>query len=263
MIAPTLAIARAAGERILAVYRGAFAVDWKADESPLTAADLAAHEAIVAGLGRLTGDLPILSEESAAASWEARRHWRRFWLVDPLDGTREFIQRNDQFTVNIALIEDSEPVLGVVLIPAQGLGYFAARGFGAFRQADEESPQRIAVQPLQPEQPIRVVGSRSHGGPQQQAFIARIPQSEFVALGSALKFCWIAEGRADVYPRFGPTYEWDTAAAQCVVEEAGGHVVTLAGERLRYNKPSLLNPHFLAFADIRHDWRAYLAPATP
>jgi 3'(2'), 5'-bisphosphate nucleotidase len=256
---PVRALAVEASERILEIYATAFAVTAKDDDSPLTAADLAAHHAIVAGLRRLTPDLPILSEESACAPFVERSRWRRYWLVDPLDGTKEFVQRNGQFTVNIALIEDREPVLGVVRAPVTGRCYFAARGQGAFREEPGEPPRPIAVKPLQPGAPVRVVGSRLHGGPGLQAFVARLGHCALVTIGSSLKFCQVAEGAADVYPRFGPTSEWDTAAAQAVVEVAGGRVVSAeTGEPLRYNTgDSLLNPYFIAYGDASHDWLSY------
>jgi len=251
-------IAAEAGGRILTVYNTAFGVDTKADNSPLTAADLASHQAISAGLERLTPDIPVLSEESAARPFAERAKWALFWLVDPLDGTKEFIKRNGEFTVNIALIHNHEPVLGVVYVPVSGRGYFAVRHYGAFRREPGRTAQRIAVKPLTGG-PVRVVGSRSHGGEKLQAYVSRLEEHTFVAIGSSLKFCLVAEGQADIYPRLGPTSEWDTAAAQCIVEEAGGQVLAVSGERLLYNtKESLLNPHFLVIGDPSRDWLAYL-----
>ena len=253
---PVRAIAAEASERILDIYATAFGVTAKDDDSPLTAADLAAHHAILAGLQRLTPDIPVLSEESAAIPFAERSRWRRYWLVDPLDGTKEFVQRNGQFTVNIALIEDHEPVLGVVRVPVTGVCYFAARGYGAFREEPGQSSRAITVKPLRPGDPVRVVGSRSHGGPGLQAFAAKLGAHELVTIGSSLKFCQVAEGSADVYPRLGPTSEWDTAAAQAIVEVAGGRVVSAeTGEPLRYNaRESLLNPHFIVYGDASRDW---------
>ncbi|MDS4019062.1 MAG: 3'(2'),5'-bisphosphate nucleotidase CysQ [Candidatus Competibacter sp.] len=257
---PVRALAVEASERILEIYATAFGVTAKDDDSPLTAADLAAHHAIVAGLRRLTPDVPVLSEESAGVPFVERARWRRYWLVDPLDGTKEFVQRNGQFTVNIALIEDHEPVLGVVRVPVTGLCYFAARGQGAFREEPGQPPRPIAVSPLEPGTPVRVVGSKSHGGPGLQAFVARLGNCALVTIGSSLKFCQVAEGAADVYPRLGPTSEWDTAAAQAVVEAAGGRVVSAeTGEPLRYNtRDSLLNPYFIAYGDASRDWLGYI-----
>jgi 3'(2'), 5'-bisphosphate nucleotidase len=255
---PVRALAAEASERILEIYVTAFGVTAKDDDSPLTAADLAAHHVIVSGLQRLTPGIPILSEESAAVPFAERSTWRRHWLVDPLDGTREFVERNGQFTVNIALIDEHEPVLGVVRIPVTGLCYFAARGHGAFRAEPGQPPCPIGVQPLRPAAPVRVVGSRSHGGLGLPKFVAKLGSHELVAIGSSLKFCQVAEGAADVYPRLGPTSEWDTAAAQAIVEVAGGRVVSAeTGEPLRYNtRESLLNPHFIVYGDASRDWLA-------
>ena len=258
LLEPVTALATAAGARILDIYGTAFQVDQKDDNSPLTAADLASHRAIVAGLQQLTPEIPVLSEESTGIPFAERSRWQRFWLVDPLDGTKEFIKRNGEFTVNIALIEGHEPVLGVVQIPVKGLCYFAARGQGAFRQETGQAAERIMVSPLG-SGPVRVVGSRSHGGKSLEEFVARLGEHTLVAIGSALKFCLVAEGKADIYPRLGLTSEWDTAAAQCIVEEAGGQVIAVGGERLAYNtKKSLLNPYFLVFGDAKRDWRSYL-----
>ena len=202
----------------------------------------------------------MLSEESVSVPFAERAQWRRYWLVDPLDGTKEFVQRNSQFTVNIALIENHEPVLGVVRVPVTGLCYSAVRGYGAFREEPGQSPQPIAVRRLEPHAPVRVVGSRSHGGPGLQKFVAALGAHELVTIGSSLKFCQVAEGAADVYPRLGPTSEWDTAAAQAIVEMAGGRVVSAkTGEPLRYNtRDSLLNPHFIVYGDASRDWLAYV-----
>ena len=258
LLGPVTALATAAGARILDIYGTAFQVDEKEDNSPLTAADLASHRAIVAGLRQLTPEIHVLSEESAGIPFAERSRWQRFWLVDPLDGTKEFIKRNGEFTVNIALIEGHEAVLGVVQIPVKALCYFAARGQGAFRQETGKTAERIAVSPLGGG-PVRVVGSRSHGGKSLEEFVARLGEHTLVAIGSALKFCLVAEGKADIYPRLGLTSEWDTAAAQCIVEEAGGRVIAVSGGRLAYNaRESLLNPFFLVFGDDSRDWRSYL-----
>lgn len=258
LIAPVREIARAAGEKIVAIYNRGFSVEHKEDKSPLTEADMAAHDAIVAGLGALTPALPVLSEESAALPFAERARWRRYWLVDPLDGTREFVKRNGEFTVNIALIEDHEPVLGVILVPVTGLCYYAARGGGAFRVAPGGRPAAIRVRPLDPSHVI-VAGSRSHAGGSLAGFLENIGSHELISMGSSLKSCLVAEGRADVYPRLGPTSEWDTAAAHCIVEEAGGRVTDTAMRPLRYNtKESLLNPDFFVSGDPAHDWSRYL-----
>ena len=257
---PVRVLATEASARILEIYATGFAVAAKADNSPLTAADLASHHAIIDGLRHLTPDIPILSEESAAIPFTERSQWRRYWLIDPLDGTKEFVQRNGQFTVNIALIVDHQPVLGVVLVPVTGLCYFAARGYGVFREEPGQPPQPIQVKPLSPGQPLRVVGSRSHGGPELQRFVAALGPHELVTIGSSLKLCQVAEGAADVYPRMGLTSEWDTAAAQAIVEIAGGRVVSAqTGESLRYNtRDSLLNPYFIVYGDASYDWLSYV-----
>ena len=258
LLEPVRDIARIAGGKILAVYHTAFEVTEKDDRSPLTQADLASHRSICQALAELTPDIPILSEESADLDVAERRRWLRFWLVDPLDGTKEFIKRNGEFTVNIALVEDHRPVLGVVHVPVTGVSYLAAQDRGAFRQDADETPQEIHVQPRH-EGKLRVVGSRSHATESLQRFVASLGEHEFVAVGSSLKFCLIAEGGADLYPRLGPTSEWDTAAAQCVVEVAGGRVIDLQGAPLSYNaRDTLLNPHFLVCADRSRDWLRYL-----
>ena len=248
-------IARQAASAILAVYAGRFEVECKDDASPVTAADLAAHHVIVDGLRALTPDIPVLSEESAhevAAS--ERLGWRRLWVVDPLDGTKEFIKRNNEFTVNIALIERGRPVLGVVAAPALGLMYGAAQGVGAFRvnEQGEREAIRVAGKPAA-EAVWRAMVSRSHPSPALADWLEALGHHELQPLGSSLKFCRIAEGKADVYPRFGPTSLWDTAAAQAIVEQAGGRVETFDGIPLSYavrswaNAEDLLNPHFVAW----------------
>jgi 3'(2'), 5'-bisphosphate nucleotidase len=259
-LTPVRALAVEASQRILEIYETPFDVTAKADDSPLTTADLAAHHAIVAGLQRLTPDIPILSEESSTIPFAERSGWQRYWLVDPLDGTKEFIERNGQFTVNIALIVGHEPVLGVVRVPVTGVCYFALRGYGAFLQEADGLLQAIAVKPLRTGQPVRVVGSKSHGGPGLQQFVANLGACELMTSGSSLKFCQVAEGVADVYPRLGPTSEWDTAAAQAIVEVAGGQVISVeTGQSLRYNtRDSLLNPHFIVYGDASQDWLRYV-----
>ncbi len=257
---PVRALAAQASERILEIYATAFSVTAKEDDSPLTAADLASHQTIVAGLRELTPNIPVLSEESATLPFAERQFWLRYWLVDPLDGTKEFVKRNGEFTVNIALIDNHEPVLGVVRVPVTGLCYFAARGYGAFREEPGQPPQPIAVKPLPAGEPARVVGSKSHGGPGLQKFVAALGPHHLVTIGSSLKFCQVAEGAADVYPRMGLTSEWDTAAAQAIVEVAGGCVVSAeTGQPLRYNtRDSLLNPYFIVYGDAGRDWLSYV-----
>ena len=251
-------IAIEAGERILEVYESDFAIEHKDDKSPLTAADLAAHKAIVAGLGALTPEIPVLSEESASIPFSERSRWTRYWLVDPLDGTKEFIKRNGEFTVNIALIDNGRVDLGVVYVPVTRLSYFACAGGGAFKQAAGQAATPIHVT-ASAGLPVRVVGSRSHSGESLLRYLDKLGAHEMVSMGSSLKFCLVAEGKADVYPRLGLTSEWDTAAAQCVVEAAGGRVTGLDMQPLRYNtKDSLLNPHFFVFGDVARDWSKYL-----
>ncbi|MBK1693013.1 3'(2'),5'-bisphosphate nucleotidase CysQ [Ectothiorhodospira mobilis] len=251
-------IAREAGARILDIYGEDFQVAEKDDRTPLTEADMAAHRHIVQGLRDLEPELPILSEESDGIPFSERTQWTTYWLVDPLDGTREFIKRNGEFTVNIALIHEHEPVLGVVLAPVLDLLYSAARGRGAWRH----QPARETGQPIHVHRDERrpvIAGSRSHGTDRLQAFLERIGPHELISMGSSLKFCLVAEGRADLYPRLGPTSEWDTAAAHCVVNEAGGAVTDTALRPLRYNtKESLRNPEFLVMADPQRDWGRYL-----
>jgi 3'(2'), 5'-bisphosphate nucleotidase len=240
---PTVA---SAGAAILRVYEGAFAVEHKLDDSPLTLADLESQRIILEGLSGLTPDVPILSEESAQAPWEERRHWRELWVVDPLDGTREFVKRNGEFTVNIALVVDHEPVLGIVSAPARGLLYWGASAVGAFAHHADAPEAAIRVMPAK--RPLRVVGSRSHASRDTSAYLSRIGEHVLTGVGSSLKFCLIAEGKADLYPRFGPTSEWDTAAGQALLEAAGGGVTRLDGRRLRYNcRESLINGDFVAF----------------
>lgn len=258
MLEPLLKIADAAGRRILEIYATDFSVQQKADHSPVTAADLAAQEIIVQGLRLLTPDLPVLSEESSQIPFAERRRWDSYWLVDPLDGTKEFISRNGDFTVNIALVQQHAPVAGVVRIPAENLSYYGVVGAGAWRRTGAAKPEPIHVRPLSGG-PVRVVASRSHRGELLDGYLARLGPHETLSRGSALKFCLVAEGAADVYPRLGPTSEWDTAAGHAVLLAAGGHVVNFDGTALSYNaKESLLNPHFIAYADPARDWRQYL-----
>lgn len=256
-------IAHAAGEAIMEVYRGHIEVQHKEDNSPLTVADLAAHHVIQSNLTKLTPGLPIISEESASLDFSVRSQWRKYWLVDPLDGTREFIKRNDEFTVNIALIEEGRPVMGVVYAPAMGLLYSGGDGLGAIRRQGTAAPTPIRAKPLNSEDVI-VAGSRSHSNARMEAFLHNVGEHlsppKLVSLGSSLKICLVAEGGADVYPRLGLTSEWDTAAAQAVLEHAGGSLVDVNGNPLRYNtKDSLLNPEFFARGLSPHAWQQYLS----
>ena len=274
---PALLAAKEAGEVILEVYLGEIDVRYKDDDSPLTIADKRAHGAI---LNRLTSDsisnIPIISEEGKQTPYEERSQWEKFWLVDPLDGTKEFVKRSDEFTVNIALIHRSRPVLGIVFVPALGHIYFAAEGLGSYKLEEAELPGHVFFAkkgaslgrprmedliaeatrlPMhgtakRPTDRVNLVGSRSHGTEALSDFVTRMKERysevKFVPAGSALKLCLVAEGTADVYPRFGPTMEWDTAAGHCVVEQSGGTVVSMEGKiPLAYNKRDLHNPSFV------------------
>jgi len=253
-------ISRRAGGAILDWYNGDMGDDMgvtqKADDSPLTMADLASHELITAELAQHWPEIPVLSEESADIPWQTRKNWQKYWLVDPLDGTKEFINRNGEFTVNIALIDEHQSVLGIVYVPVTGVCYFGARGFGAWRQNNGGEATRIEVR-RPPADPAIIVGSRSHANPELVEQLGHLGPHELTSMGSSLKFCRLAEGLADFYPRLGPTCEWDTAAAQAVVESAGGQVVTIDGTPLLYNtKDKYLNPNFFVFGDPSKNWLA-------
>ena len=261
-----LAAARAGGDAILGYYGQPLTVDAKADDSPLTQADLAAHRAIVAGLA--ASGVPVLSEESAPADIAARQSWERFWCVDPLDGTKEFVKgsavppvTSGEFTVNIALVEHGAPTLGVVHVPVHGVTYYAADG-QAWKQTGDADPVEITTRPASGDA-LTVVASRDHAGAEVAAILQAIEAGgqavESASMGSSLKFCLVAEGAADFYPRTVPTFEWDTAAAQAIAEAAGGGVSTRDGARLAYNKDDLRNPSVFAWGDPGLDWRAWLA----
>lgn len=262
-----VALARAAGNEVMKVYETDFEVYSKADESPLTQADLASHNCIVDGLKALDPSIPVLSEESASADYSERMSWQTYWLIDPLDGTKEFLKKNGEFTVNIALVRNGEPVLGVVHAPALGVTYWGDEA-GAFKQNGSNEPVRIRVSRLPSSKSgWRVVGSRSHQTPEFSAFMSALPDADIVPMGSSLKLCLVAEGAADLYPRLGPTSEWDTAAAQAVVTAAGGKVLELATlQPLRCNSrpDTLLNPDFVVCADVSPFWakQASGAPST-
>jgi len=249
-----------AGEEILKVYDSDFAVESKEDRSPLTLADQKAHQAIAANLEN--GPYPILSEEGKEILYEDRKDWARFWMVDPLDGTKEFVKRNGEFTVNIALIENGESILGVIYVPVKGICYFGARGLGAYKildlpglsEADFESALSEKNKlPKKLERPFTIVGSRSHMSDETLEFMEAKkqdhPDLEVMSVGSSLKLCMVAEGLADAYPRFAPTMEWDTAAGQAIVEAAGGEVIDWESKsKMRYNREVLRNNWFLAQA---------------
>jgi 3'(2'), 5'-bisphosphate nucleotidase len=250
---PIAELARKAGAAILEVYRGDFDVEHKDDDSPLTAADMAAHHVIVDGLKALTPELPVLSEESASIPLSERQGWRTYWLVDPLDGTREFVKRNGEFTVNIALVEDHVATLGVIYAPVHDELAHAVAGEGTML-AIGDVEQRVSVE-RRDAPPWRAAGSRSHRDGRLDEFLQRIGTHELHSLGSSLKFCRLAAGQLDIYLRYGPTSEWDTAAGQVVLEEAGGTLTDLDGNRFSYNRrDTLINPDFLATAADHARW---------
>ncbi|PIW26091.1 MAG: 3'(2'),5'-bisphosphate nucleotidase [Rhodospirillales bacterium CG15_BIG_FIL_POST_REV_8_21_14_020_66_15] len=238
-------IARRAGARILTVYETDFDVETKGDASPVTQADRLAEALITEAIrGEITADHPIVGEEAAEAEGLIQPEAPVFWLVDPLDGTKEFVKRNGEFTVNIALVENGEPVLGVVHLPVLDETFLAAAGLGAFKRTGDGPLVPISAR-VAPAAGVTAVVSRSHGAEEADAFLARYRVAERIGAGSSLKFCRVAEGAADIYPRFGRTMEWDTAAGHAVVRFAGGQVVTTDGRPLTYGKPGLENPHFI------------------
>ena len=235
----------AAGREILSVYEQSYQIENKADGSPVTTADLCAHELIVRELSALTPNIPVLSEESSNIVASERLRWSAFWLVDPLDGTKEFIKRNGEFTVNIALIVNKKPVLGVIHIPVKNETYWGSKVNGSFYTNENNDVQQIQVS-KQYQKPIRIVASRSHPSKMLISLLEKITDYEILEVGSSMKFCLIASGQADCYPRFGPTSEWDTAAGEAIVKFAGGHMVTTNGHVMNYNsKKHYLNPNFI------------------
>ena len=261
-------IAIAAGREILDVYNSAQAIEvsTKSDDSPLTDADRRAHLLIVDRLSSLTPDIPLLSEESDAIDYGLRKAWQRYWLIDPLDGTKEFINRNGEFTVNIALIENGQSVAGIVHVPVTGVSYFGGTRIGAWKQDTNQSGSEakpISSRPMQDHSDVRIVASRRHLGEQLEALVGKIEnhfgKATLLSMGSSLKMCLLAEGSADIYPRMAPTCEWDTAAAHGILCAAGGEIVDLQFRPLRYNsKPELLNPFFIALADRAYPWQQLL-----
>ncbi len=239
-----------AGEAILEVYNTEFEVERKEDHSPLTLADKRSHRIIADALRARYPDIPVLSEEGKEVSFELRNKWEKFWLVDPLDGTKEFVKRNGEFTINIALIEKDTPVLGIIYIPVQNRLFIADVGEGCWEfKSNDRIPLHVASPPEKG--PVRVVRSRSHPTPGLESFLSLIPSHEIVNRGSALKFCAVASGEADFYPRFGPTWEWDTAAGQAIVTAAGGIMIGLSGNPFVYNKRDLLNGPFLVSSSLK------------
>ena len=258
-------LAHKAGEAIMQIYAGEFEVQSKADASPVTIADLRAHDIIVDGLRTMTPHLPIISEESEPADFEVRRTWDRYWLVDPLDGTREFVNRNGDFTVNIALIDAHRPVIGVVGVPVREEVFFGDVISGVAYKTTRDGRETLKTRPVSQAQGLTVVASRSHGSGQLERYLdalrASFGQVHRQSVGSSLKFCMVAEGVADFYPRLGPTSEWDTAAAQAVLTAAGGAVLRFDGSELAYNtKASLLNPDFFCVGDPAFPWAEQLPP---
>jgi 3'(2'), 5'-bisphosphate nucleotidase len=258
LLAATADLAYRAGDAILNLYLQDFSVSHKSDDSPVTAADLAAHHCILEGLATLTPDIPVLSEEGPLPPPSVRAAWPRYWLVDPLDGTREFIARNGEFTVNIALIEDGRPVLGVVLAPALGTLYAAIKGQAWRQQGNDRGALRTRTWPAKP----TLLLSRAHPDPEAAARLSRLGGYDTLQVGSSLKYCRIAEGLADAYPKFASIWFWDTAAGQCVLEQAGGVALSLDGFRPMHYAPgsSLRTPAFIAAGDAQLDWRRLLAP---
>lgn len=260
MLKHIIEISKQAGEAILKVYNSDdFHVETKDDSSPLTKADLAAHRIIIDGLKQHFADIPRLSEESQGITFEQRKLWQRCFIIDPLDGTKEFIARNDEFTVNIALVENGKVLLGVICVPVFDQVYYAAKGSGAFKQigdAPAESIKVRSVPKVDGKEQLTVVGSRRHGLDSLQKLCQKLTNYQLISRGSSLKMCMVAEGKADFYPRLAPTSEWDTAAAQIIVEEAGGQLVKTDFSAMTYNqKESILNPHFLVLGDPQFDWK--------
>ncbi|MBX2836486.1 MAG: 3'(2'),5'-bisphosphate nucleotidase CysQ [Gammaproteobacteria bacterium] len=263
LLTQVLEIARAAGQQILSVAPDSLDVSTKVDRTPVCRADMAAHKAILGGLQALQLDLPVISEESEDISFKERTGWADYWLVDPLDGTWGFLQGTDQFTVNIALIHNDQPVLGVIVAPKLNVAYFAAKNHGAYKQLGDSEPKAIHVRSVDESDITVACSGPAKVGSKFEEFLNSLGQHSEVAAGAALKSCLVAEGAADVYVRLGPTGEWDTAAAQIIVKEAGGHVTDTDMQELRYNtKESLTNPHFVVFGDTRVDWSKFLPKDT-
>lgn len=258
LLPEAIKLAKEAGKAVMEVYESSdFGETYKEDRSPLTKADIASHEIITAGLKNLSSELPVLSEESREIEFSERKSWHTYWLVDPLDGTKEFIKRTHDFTVNIALIENGEPILGVVHVPPKDITYYGSRMKGAYRQKADNEPEKIRVADYN-QGKLKIVTSRFHPGGKLKSFLDKIGEHECVHMGSSLKICLVADGTAHLYPRLAPTMEWDTAAAHCVLNEAGGYLTDLKGHPLKYNKEELLNSYFMAGGDPLHSWRSFL-----
>jgi 3'(2'), 5'-bisphosphate nucleotidase len=254
-IAAVCTLAKRAGMHIMRYYNSQqqTSSEQKANNTPVTPADLLAHDTIKAGLGELTPAIPLLSEEAVIAPFAERQSWPMYWLVDPLDGTREFLRKSGDFSVNIALISDHQPVLGVVYMPVYDVCYFAQQGAGAFVQYHDQPSQQITTRAVA--EPLTVLVSRSHKNERLAHFLRLHPDYQVIEMGSSYKCCQIAEGKADFYPRFSQTMEWDTAASHCILREAGGEIYAITGEPLSYNlKDDLINPAFIAVGDQHFDW---------
>lgn len=243
-------IAKKAGDEIMKIYQQDFKVDYKADNSPLTKADIKSNDMIVESLKDLYPEIPILSEENKEVPYNIRKNWEYFWLIDPLDGTKEFIKKNGEFTVNIALIYKNMPVLGVIYAPVLDLLYYAQKDQGAFKQDKNKKPQRLPIYNYSNNHTLKIIVSKSHYNQETKEFVNNLKRQyekiEFINIGSSLKLCLIAEGKADIYPRLAPTMEWDIAAGQTIVEESRGKIIKYKTEEyIKYNKQNLLNPYFI------------------
>lgn len=260
LITPCISLAKKAGQRILEIYRSntEIKIHLKSDSTPVTYADIVAHEVIVEGLKQLTPAIPILSEEGTKIPFAVRQPWQTYWLIDPLDGTKEFIHQTDEFTVNIALIHEGHSILGVIYAPVLDVCYYAYANAGAYKQVTNKSPVKIHTVKA-PMNTLRITVSRRHSLEAAELFIQRIPDHVKIPKGSSLKTCFVAEGLADVYPCFGKTSEWDMGAAQCVIEEAGGAMLDLHFQSITFNqKESLLNPPLLVVGDKDYNWSQFL-----
>ncbi len=252
-------IAKNAGLEILELFSKEIKVNQKEDLTPLTAADLAANKLIVQQLATIDAELPILSEESCDVAFSDRSKWKTYWLVDPLDGTKEFIKKNGEFSVNIALIHNGKPIMGVVHAPVLDITYWGSKGGGAWKQVGNELPRKIEVRTAADDTVTVALGWADRSGPRLRQFLESLGKYDSIRMAGALKSCLVAEGRVDIYACLGPTGEWDTGAAQCIVEEAGGEVTDTYMKALRYNtKESLLNPYFFVFGKSDRLWSAYL-----
>lgn len=251
LITQLLPIAKRAANAIMAIYQQPFEIEIKADNSPLTLADRESNDIITQELTNIFPNIPIISEENKLIEYNIRKNWTKCWLVDPLDGTKEFVKRNGEFTINIALIENQIPIAGLIYVPAQQQGYFAQQGSGAFKIDSSDKIIPITIAKLDPTKPLKIVASRSHPSPETTHYIETLQQEhaagiEYISAGSALKFCLVAQGDAHCYPRFAPTMEWDTAAGHIIATEAGANLAIYPqATPLTYNRPNLLNPYFL------------------